>query len=162
MADQAISPREYEDTLNWFYEASLTSPIQLKATCAPHYMRIFHQRGGAKAAVHPNGDGGPLHAMTRGCLGGSSFCFISHTGKAQPCGYLEIDCGQVKEKDFREIWEQSPDFLKLRDLNLYGGKCGPCEFLKVCGGCRARAYEATGDYLTEEPLCIYEPKQKTR
>jgi heme b synthase len=163
MADQAISPQEYEETLNWFYEAGLTSPIQLKATCAPHYMRIVHQRGGAKAHAHaPHGEGGPLHAMTRGCLGGSAFCFISHTGQAQPCGYLEIDCGQVKEKDFREIWERSPDFLKLRDLNLYGGKCGPCEFLKVCGGCRARAYEATGDYLAEEPLCIYEPRRKTR
>jgi heme b synthase len=162
MADQTISAREYEDTLNWFYEASLTSPIQLKATCAPHYMRIVHQRGGAKALAHPHDESGPLQAMTRGCLGGSGFCFISHTGQAQPCGYLEIDCGQVKEKNFQEIWEHSPEFLKLRDLNLYGGKCGPCEFLKVCGGCRARAYEATGDYLAQEPLCIYEPKRKTR
>ncbi|MBN1383000.1 MAG: heme b synthase [Deltaproteobacteria bacterium] len=165
MAEQAISAQDYEDTLNWFYDVSMDCPIQLKATCAPHFMRIFHQRGGAraaKAAAHPHGEGGPLHAMTRGCLGGSSFCFISHTGQVQPCGYLEIDCGQIKEKDFREIWEQSPDFLKLRDLKNYGGKCGVCEFLKVCGGCRARAYEATGDYLAEEPLCIYEPKRKVR
>jgi MoaA/NifB/PqqE/SkfB family radical SAM enzyme len=25
-------------------------------------------------------------------------------------------------------------------------------------GCRARAYAATGDYLAEEPFCVYEPK----
>jgi len=95
--------------------------------------------------------------MTRGCLGGSSFCFISHTGQAQPCGYLEVDCGQVREKAFRDIWENSPIFQNLRDLHQYKGKCGRCEFIKVCGGCRARAYEATGDYLAGEPLCIYEP-----
>ena len=95
--------------------------------------------------------------MTRGCLGGSAFCFISHTGQVQPCGYLELDCGQVTEKSFAEIWNDSPIFRNLRDLGLYEGKCGRCEFLRVCGGCRARAYETTGDYLAEEPFCIYEP-----
>jgi MoaA/NifB/PqqE/SkfB family radical SAM enzyme len=45
LSDQAISPEEYERTLNWFYDKSLHCPIQLKATCAPHYYRILHQRG---------------------------------------------------------------------------------------------------------------------
>ena len=163
MADQAISPSAYEETLEWFYDRSMACPIQLKATCAPHYYRILRQKG--KGA--PKGDGPhqpvaghPLHAMTRGCLGGSSFCFISHTGQVQPCGYLELDCGRIKERNFADIWHQSPEFLRLRDLSLYKGKCGRCEFIKVCGGCRARAYEATGDYLAEEPFCIYEPKRK--
>ncbi len=77
----------------------------------------------------------------------------------QPCGYLELDCGQVRERGFREIWETSRIFTDLRDLNRYGGKCGRCEFIRVCGGCRARAYEATGDYLAAEPLCAYEPRR---
>jgi radical SAM protein with 4Fe4S-binding SPASM domain len=100
--------------------------------------------------------------MTRGCLGGSSFVFISHRGQAQPCGYLELDCGQLKEKPFEEIWKHSAIFRDLRDLKKYGGKCGRCEFITVCGGCRARAYEKTEDYLAEEPLCIYEPKKGSR
>ena len=162
MADQAITASAYEETLNWFYEEGLGCAIQLKATCAPHYYRIFHQRkkerGGAPAQVPSAGGGGhPLHTMTRGCLGGISFCFISHTGQVQPCGYLELDCGQVSEKGFAEIWNDSKIFRDLRDLNIYGGKCGRCEFIRVCGGCRARAYEATGDYLAEEPLCVYQP-----
>ena len=95
--------------------------------------------------------------MTRGCMGGSSFCFISHRGQMQPCGFLEIDCGQLTEKSFRDIWQHSKVFNDLRDLSLYKGKCGRCEFLKVCGGCRARAYEETGDYLAEEPLCAWIP-----
>jgi AdoMet-dependent heme synthase len=170
---QAITPLAYEETLNWFYEEGLDCAIQLKATCAPHYYRIFHQRRKERGEVkgkpasagttisRSSGAGGssghPLNTMTRGCLGGIAFCFISHTGQVQPCGYLELDCGQVTEKNFAEIWNDSPIFRNLRDLGLYEGKCGRCEFVRICGGCRARAYETTGDYLAEEPFCIYEP-----
>ncbi|MGZ3648421.1 MAG: SPASM domain-containing protein, partial [Syntrophales bacterium] len=52
-----------------------------------------------------------------------------------------------------------PIFEDLRDLNKYKGKCGHCDFIKVCGGCRARAYEITGDYLAPEPFCVYKPKR---
>jgi heme b synthase len=168
MAAQAITATAYEETLNWFYEEGLGCAIQLKATCAPHYYRIFRQRQKGRGArtddgteIKPAssgaGEGQPLHSMTRGCLGGSAFCFISHTGQVQPCGYLELDCGQVTETGFEEIWNESKIFNDIRDLNRYEGKCGRCEFIKVCGGCRARAYEATGNYLAEEPLCIYQP-----
>jgi heme b synthase len=164
MAEQAILPGDYEKTLNWFYETSLHCPIQLKATCAPHYYRIYHQREKERGfrsegqGAKERETGSPLHTMTRGCLGGVSFCFISHTGQVQPCGYLELDCGQIKEKGFEDIWNNSPILKDLRNLNNYKGKCGQCEFIKVCGGCRARAYEITGDYLAEEPFCVYEPK----
>jgi len=175
MADQEITPLAYEETLNWFYEEGLSCAIQLKATCAPHYYRIFQQRrkerrgeagkesrsasAGASAGNPPAAGEGrkPLHAMTRGCLGGSAFCFISHRGQVQPCGYLELDCGRVTERGFAEIWNESLIFQDLRDLGRYKGKCGRCEFIRVCGGCRARAYETTGDYLAEEPFCVYEP-----
>jgi len=165
MAAQALDPLEYEETLNWFYEEGLSCAIQLKATCAPHYHRVFRQRrkgaGGVPAErTEAHREGNPLHAMTRGCLGGSAFCFVSHTGQVQPCGYLELDCGRVTEKGFAEIWDGSEIFQDLRDLSRYKGKCGRCEFLRVCGGCRARAYEATGDYLAEEPLCAYRPSEK--
>ncbi len=162
MADQEISPADYEKTLHWFYDAGLKTPIQLKATCAPHYYRIDRQRRKERKPPLNGPAAGPLHAMTRGCLGGISFCFISHTGQVQPCGYLELDCGRIREKSFPEIWSDSSVFRNLRDLSLYQGKCGRCEFLRVCGGCRARAYEVTGDYLAEEPYCVYEPGGKDR
>jgi heme b synthase len=158
LADWEIGPVDYEETLEWFFEAGLSCPIQTKVTCAPHYHRIYHQK--KRGRVKNETEAGPLHAMTRGCLGGSAFCFISHTGQVQPCGYLEIDCGQVKEKPFGEIWKESSVFNDLRHLDRYRGKCGRCEFISVCGGCRTRAYEKTGDYLAEEPLCIYEPEHR--
>jgi len=157
LASQAITAADYEETLLWFHQESLTCEIQLKATCAPHYFRIMHQNK-IKDPGPVKKTGGRFHESTRGCLGGISFCFISHLGRVQPCGYLELDCGNVQEQSFAGIWEKSGVFGNLRNYSRYGGKCGRCEFIKVCGGCRARAYEATGDYLAEEPLCLYEPK----
>ena len=158
LAEQAITAADYEKTLMWFHQESLTCEIQLKATCAPHYFRIMHQKRPKEKKVVKK-TGGHFHESTRGCLGGITFCFISHVGQVQPCGYLELDCGNVQKQSFGEIWESSEVFRNLRDYSKYGGKCGRCEFIKVCGGCRARAYEATGDYLAEEPLCLYEPKR---
>jgi heme b synthase len=156
LAGQELPPEEYEKALYWFYEQRGKSPLQLKATCAPHYYRILREKArekGEKVTFQTYG----LDAVTRGCLGGTGFCFISHVGDVQPCGYLEINCGNVREKPFREIWENSEVFKKLRNLSLYEGKCGSCGYIRVCGGCRARAYEATGNFMAEEPLCSYVP-----
>jgi AdoMet-dependent heme synthase len=159
LAHQAISAADYESTLNWFYDRKKTTHLQLKATCAPQYYRILRQRAreeNTPISFQTHG----LDAVTRGCLGGTAFCFISHVGIVQPCGFLELNCGDITRDDFQHIWEQSPQFLSLRDFNNLKGKCGRCEFKRVCGGCRARAFEATGDYLAEEPLCAYEPGRK--
>ncbi|OGP75814.1 MAG: heme b synthase [Deltaproteobacteria bacterium RBG_16_49_23] len=156
LQDQEISALDYEKTLHWFYKQMDQVDLQLKATCAPHYYRILRQEAkkeGKKITSQTHG----LDAVTRGCLGGVSFCFISHTGQVQPCGYLELNCGNVREKPFQEIWASSPIFQDLRNFEGYHGKCGRCEFRKVCGGCRARAYEISGNYMAEEPYCVYEP-----
>ncbi len=156
LGGEEVKPEEYESILHWFYEQREKVPFPLKATCAPHYYRILRQRAAAEGKkITPQTHG--LEAMTRGCLGGVGFCFISHVGVIQPCGYLEVPCGDLKEQTLREIWDASPVFLKLRDVAAYKGRCGSCEFGRVCGGCRARAYEATGDFLSEEPLCTYQP-----
>jgi len=156
LTDEVISAEEYEKVLNWFYERRDQVDLQLKATCAPHYYRILRQRARAEGRPVDFATFG-LDAMSRGCLGGQGFVFVSHTGQVQPCGYLDLDCGQLREKNFGTIYRESPVFLKLRDQSQYSGKCGRCEFWKVCGGCRARAFAATGDYLAEEPLCLYQP-----
>ena len=155
--DKAIDAEEYEITLNWFYDQREKTSLQLKATCAPHYYRILRQRAreeGKTISFETHG----LDAVTRGCLGGIGFCFVSHVGIVQPCGFLHTPCGDVKKTSFAEIWKHSKTFTELRNYTMYKGKCGGCEYIKVCGGCRARAYEATGDYLAEEPLCSYQPK----
>ena len=159
ITDQEIDAAEYEKTLNWFYDQREKTSLQLKATCAPHYYRILRQRAkeeGKKVSFDTHG----LDAVTRGCLAGTGFCFISHTGKVQTCGFLDVECGDITTTPFKEVWEDSEVFNRLRKVDNYEGKCGACEYTRVCGGCRARAYEATGNYMAEEPLCTYQPKKK--
>jgi len=111
-----------------------------------------HAAGGGKG--HPEG----MHAVTKGCLAGTGVCFISHQGEVYPCGYLPVLAGDLRRQSFADIWENSAVFQQLRDTENLKGKCGRCEFRNICMGCRARAYAATGDYLDEEPFCIYEPR----
>ena len=183
--------------LHWFDEQSKTCPIDLKATCAPHYYRIRAQRieeersrgdltstfiaPGTKAkaapvftshagaahghpAGHPHAHGGgqALSAMTRGCLAGTSVCFISNEGAVYPCGYLPVSAGDTRVQSFADIWNDSPVFRDLRDPDALGGKCGECRYQSLCGGCRARAYAATGSFLAEEPFCNYQPATHVR
>jgi radical SAM protein with 4Fe4S-binding SPASM domain len=181
--DQQITPDEYEGVLNWMYDAEMEGGIELKATCAPHYFRIVRQRqaeerrqgivrerpashhrqeraGGDGRQGHPGGHPGGRHAMsavTKGCLAGTGVGFVSHRGEVFPCGYLPLEAGNIRQDPFREIWENSPLFADLRDPDLLTGKCGLCEFKRVCSGCRARAYGMTLEYLGEEPFCTYEP-----
>jgi heme b synthase len=155
--EQEIDAADYERTLHWFYDQRHRVPLQLKATCAPHYQRIMRERARAEGetiTVKTHG----LDAVSRGCLGGSSFLFVSHVGQVQPCGYLELDCGNVRQMRLGEIYRSSPLLQNLRNVDCYRGKCGICEYRRVCGGCRARAFEATGDYLEAEPLCAYTPR----
>jgi AdoMet-dependent heme synthase len=134
----------------------------MKATCAPHFFRVMDQRekeSGGKGLLRRGGPGGRagLDAMSKGCLAGTGFCFISRKGDVQPCGYLPVTAGNIKDKPFREIWEDSRLFNDLRDPGKLKGKCGLCRYKLMCGGCRARAYAKYNDYLEEEPYCIYTP-----
>jgi heme b synthase len=159
IVSEEIPPEEYEKVLNWFYDRSKDKRIQFKATCAPHYFRIMRQRTKVEGIrITPQTHG--LEAMTKGCLGGSAFCFVSSKGNVYPCGYLPALAGNILEKPFKTIWEKSKVFNDLRDPGLLKGKCGLCEYKNVCGGCRARAYAGTGDYLDEEPFCMYVPEVK--
>ena len=157
--DQEIPAIEYERVLNWFYDQRGKTKLDLKATCAPHYFRIMRQRA-AKEGIEITPKTHGLEAMTKGCLGGIGFCFVSHLGDVAPCGYLPAMAGNIRKQSFREIWEGSKVFNDLRDTSLYEGKCGACEYKEPCGGCRARAYAATGNYMAEEPYCVYQPRTR--
>ncbi len=158
LRQQQLSSAEYEDCLNWLYDVSAGSdalPVRrdvvIRPGCAPHFYRIIHQREGTyKLSFF----GTPI---TEGCLAGISYLFISYRGIVQPCGYLDLECGDVRTASLQTIWETSPYFQNIRNLQAYEGKCARCEFLSVCRGCRARAYAETGNYMREDPYCNYVP-----
>jgi radical SAM protein with 4Fe4S-binding SPASM domain len=167
--EQMISAEDYERVLNWLYDKEQQEPnLQLKATCAPHYFRVTRQRRaqenrqGTRSEMPPSHQrqvqgGSHMHAATKGCLAGTGVCFISHQGEVFPCGYLPVEAGNIRRQRFAEIWEQSELFTELRNPDLLTGKCGLCHFKSLCSGCRARAYGMVGDYLAEEPFCVYNP-----
>jgi len=149
-----LDAEEYENVLNRIYDLRASAPIPFKPTCAPHYYRIFRQREAAAGRpVSPKTHG--LDAMSKGCMGGTGFAFISHTGAVQICGFLEEKAGDLREYglNFADVWENSPLFREMRDHKKYKGPCGRCEYARWCGGCRARAFAMTGDYLKSEPFC---------
>ncbi len=142
LRDLSLTPEETEAVLAWAFEMDRLGPIHVRETCAPQAVRIWHTLG--KPGLPP-----------AGCMGGRGFVFISHTGQLQPCGFLDVPSGDLRAAgfDFRQAYEASQVFRDLAQPDLYGGACGTCAFRFGCGGCRARAYAATGDYMAAETRC---------
>ena len=143
-----LSPEEYEEALKWLAGIKDKAKMEIAATCAPQYLRFFGEvtRGKWKVA--------------RGCSAGTSFVYVSHQGNVYPCDHLPILAGNIKERDFRDIWDNAEVFQNLRDFKKLKGKCGTCGYKDICGGCRARAYFHYGDYLQEDPACLYDSQTK--
>ena len=83
--------------------------------------------------------------------------FITHAGEVYPSGFLALPVGSVRQDDPVALYRDAPVFRALRRPDLFGGRCGRREFRGVCGGSRARSFAATGDPLSEDPLCAHEP-----
>lgn len=139
---ESLRAEAYEETLTRIMKKQQQVDIELKPTCAPQFLRIAAQMG-------------IKTRFRRGCLAGMAYCIISPRGKVQPCAYLNMELGDVRKTPFDEIWKNSEVLNKLRTLE-YSGGCGTCDFKHACGGCRARAaYYHEGDYMAEEPWCLY-------
>lgn len=136
-----LSPAQYEEVLRGLAELQPRYPgLIVRARCAPHFVRLA-----------PGIDGGP------GCMAARSYCRITPRGDVTPCPYLPVVAGNLRRQSFSEIWGTSPHLQALR-LESSKGKCGACEFSQSCGGCRARAYAESADYMAEDPYCLYQPK----
>jgi radical SAM protein with 4Fe4S-binding SPASM domain len=156
--DELISKDEYEEILNWHYDMEkLEKDILVRPTCAPHYYRIVLQRNKEDEEKLERRTLKFSTGGSKGCLAGQLICLIDVDGEVLPCSYFPKSAGNVRSQSFREIWETSELFRDMRDFKSYKGRCGACEFVHVCGGCRARAYAMTGDYMGEEPFCSYVP-----
>lgn len=167
--EDMISPHQHEDTFHWMYELSKEVPYDVRTTAAQHYRRVVIQRTraelGRRGAIHQALSGAGysfqdgLGRPQQGVNDGKGFCFISHLGDVCPSGFLQLPAGNVRETPIAEIYRRSPLFRELRDPSLLKGRCGRCEYRRVCGGSRARAFALTGDHLAEEPCCIYQPQE---
>ncbi|MBI4233345.1 MAG: radical SAM protein [Chloroflexi bacterium] len=146
-AEEMLSPEQHEAVFNWLHELSQGSPFRVKTTLGQHFRRVALQREGKRVG---EGNGPSTND-------GKGICFVSHIGEVYPSGFLPVACGNVRNGSLAEVYWTHPVFLALRDSGRLKGKCGGCAYNSVCGGCRARAYACTGDYLAAEPACLYQP-----
>jgi radical SAM protein len=133
----------------------------ITTTEAPHFRRVARERArreppaGGTPARHPAG-----HAA--GIRDGNGIMFISNAGAIHPSGFFALSAGSVRGGDPVAVYRESGLFQALRRPDLFGGRCGRCEWREACGGSRALALAATGDPLAEDPLCLYEPAAGNR
>jgi radical SAM protein with 4Fe4S-binding SPASM domain len=154
-----LSPQQYEQIMQDICALENRGEIQIKVTCGPHYERVKRQLRIESMAANPQS--AIRNPQSKGCLAGLGVLFVSHRGDVYPCGYLPVNCGNILEKRLIEVWDQSEDLARMRDVAALEGKCGVCEYKQVCGGCRARAFGMTGNYMGEEPYCAYDPRAAT-
>lgn len=148
-----ITPQRYEEVMGRLIELQeeFAGAMLVNAKCAPHYQRVLYERDPNSPFLKS------FSAGAGGCPAGTHYLGIRPNGDMTPCPYLPVYGGNLRDASFREIWEESEVFTRIRARNSLGGRCGACEFADVCGGCRARAYGATGDVMAEDPWCVYEP-----
>lgn len=136
---ESLRTREYEQLLRRIMIKQQQVNIEVKPTCAPQFMRLARQMG-------------IKQRFSKGCLAGEAYCIVTPGGEVQPCAYLPLSAGNVRHTPFSRLWRESPVFQRLRG-GQYLGKCGRCSYRTICGGCRARAYYYSGDYMGAEPWC---------
>jgi radical SAM protein len=161
LSQDDLSAQEYEQVFAFLYELSKSASFDIKTTEAQHYRRFVAQRRKAEGAGPARKGGGPISRVA-GINDGKGFVFISHTGEVYPSGFLPISAGNVRRQSLADLYRRSPLFLELRDSDKLKGKCGLCEYRHLCGGSRSRAYALTGDWLAEDPRCVYQPDADPR
>ncbi len=155
---ELIPEEEYEDILNWHYDMEAEeTDLLVRPTCAPQYYRIVLQRAKEESSNFKRRSLKFSTGGSKGCLAGQLICLIDVDSNVLPCSYFPLSGGNLKEQSFKDIWENSKLLKDMRDFKSYKDNCGKCEYINVCGGCRARAYAVSGDYMAQEPFCHYQP-----
>ncbi len=154
---QPLSPEEGEELMGWVYRTSKIAPFIVATTEAPSYRRV--------ALEHMRAEGMTGEQIKRsssyrgfGIRDGHGIVFVSHTGEICPAGFLPLVVGNVRKDRLVDIYRHAPTFEALHDPSHFEGRCGACEYHAICGGSRARAFEATGSALESDPFCTHEPR----
>ncbi|MCP3670684.1 MAG: radical SAM protein [Gammaproteobacteria bacterium] len=146
-----ITPEHYETVLRQLVQAQeVTKDLIIRARCAPHFKRVAYQHDPQSTLTRAEGyEGG-------GCLAGLHYCRITPEGGVTACPYIPTEEGSIRQQPFWQIWDQGPGFRQLRTPQLQG-KCGECEYQKLCIGCRARPLAMGGSLMDADPWCSHHP-----
>jgi radical SAM protein with 4Fe4S-binding SPASM domain len=153
---QPLSPEDGEKLMNWVYDITAEAPFVVATTEAPSYRRVALERMRSDGLTGDQIKHSPAYRGF-GIRDGHGVMFVSNTGDICPAGFLPLVTGNVRTDRIVDIYRNSPVFQALHEPARFEGRCGACEYHTLCGGSRARAYEATGSALESDPFCAYEP-----
>jgi radical SAM protein with 4Fe4S-binding SPASM domain len=167
-----LGPVEVKEALSLLYrKAKETDPAAMEylTVDAPqdciHLLQSMERDGSPDLADAQN----LLNALKGGCSAGDRVANIDPRGNVYPCQFArspDFFIGNIRDRHFSRIWadDDHPVLERFRTKNpSIGGKCRDCGYFHLCGGgCRVRAYAATGDFLAEDPFCFVEREDDTR
>lgn len=147
-----ISMETYENVLRRVTQAARDEQgLIIRAKCAPHFKRMALELDATWPVTSAHG------YEAGGCLAGTRYARVTPEGEVTPCPYMEQSVGSVRNTSFAQLWHDAPVFEELRAPKLEG-RCGACEYTKLCGGCRARPLARDGNMMGDDFLCAYEPQ----
>lgn len=152
-----LSPEGHEKVLEWLYQLSGNVAFDIKTTEGPQYRRVRMQHAAAATGAARRGGMRDMSRSMRPVWDGNGFLFVSHVGEVFPSGFLPLAVGNLRQQPLADIYRDSPVLQNLRNPDKLRGKCGYCEFNRVCAGSRARAHALTDDYMESDPFCTYIP-----
>ena len=158
--DEALTIQERKEVVEWLAEAQIDYPLTIETPSLPMYPLILKLNvdKGMRPKHIPMEKLVRLAYYGRGCAAGRprGYLVIRNNGELNPCIFLQVNLGNVKDKSIRQIWQESPLLAQLRSWDLLKGECGKCQHRDICAGCRGRAYVETGDMLASDPGCWYD------
>jgi radical SAM protein len=154
-----LDVEQYERSFAQLANQMECQPFAIKTTEAPHFRRFLLEarRRKGESTANFGSKMSPSGQAPMGINDGKGVMFVSHVGLIHPSGFMPIVCGMFRLANVVDVYQRSAIFQGLRDSSRLEGKCGRCEYRKICGGSRARAYAVSGNPFAEEPDCVYVP-----
>jgi AdoMet-dependent heme synthase len=181
-----LSAAECEDVCHFLYDASKYD-ITVRTVEAPFFRRVVASRKAEdrdfETRLSGITDKGPLaayfggslyqqlstelstrlgvptsvpRAQTSGTRDGKGIIFVAHDGTVYPAGFLPVTLGNIRQTPLSVIYRENVVLKNIR-AGDFEGKCGSCEYRDACGGSRSRAFANTGNPLSSDPACDYQP-----
>lgn len=168
IADQDLTPKEREELLDFLYSKLVdkSSKLEVLSTAPQYAVTSYKFAFGPTVATHfvnkevmeaLRGKTRSLVEFIGDCGAGRLYCGMEPNGDIEPCVFIPIKVGNIREQSLVNIWRNSPVLKEIRNRDLFKG-CGECEYKYICGGCRARAYAYFKDLKGPDPGCSINEK----
>jgi radical SAM protein with 4Fe4S-binding SPASM domain len=161
--EKQLSREEILETLDFLYEKAKTldpSVIEILTVDAPQDGIYLLKK--MKEENHPEYENAYKLLSFTGdsCSAGDRAANVDPVGYVYACQFAqkpELAVGNVRERKFSEIWNNSESEILNRFRTKKGelkGACGTCANKEICGGgCRIRALNQHNDLWAEDSMC---------